>query len=168
MENEPIRSCTQLWAWQKSKEVRRSIALLVRSWPTDERYRLADRIIRSSRSACANIAEGFGRYYERDNLRFCRNAKGSLYETDHLSVAFDERFIEKAELKRQWALCEEAIRVLNGYMKHSRKRSGENVASEPEAAYGIPVSIFMDPPDDLEADDDLEPGAEDRASRTDN
>ena len=79
MENEPIRSCTQLWAWQKSKEVRRSIALLVRSWPTDERYRLADRIIRSSRSACANIAEGFGRYYERDNLRFCRNAKASHY-----------------------------------------------------------------------------------------
>lgn len=169
MENEPIRSFTQLWAWQKAREVRKSITLLVRSWPAEERYRLADQIIRSSRSACANIAEGFGRYYERDNLRFCRNAKGSLYETmDHLSVAFDEGFIDKTELKRQWALSEEAVRVLNGYMNHLRKLSGENMASEPEAVYGIPLPIFTDPPDELEVDDDLGHGAEGRSLGTDN
>jgi four helix bundle protein len=80
-----------LKAWQVSRELRNGVRLLVRSWPADERYRLTDQIIRSSRSVTANIAEGYGRFYERENIRFCRMARGSLYETqDHLITAQDE------------------------------------------------------------------------------
>jgi four helix bundle protein len=67
---------------------------LTRNWPAEERFRLCDQLIRSSRSVTANIAEGYGRFYERDNVRFCRIARGSLYETqDHLITANDEGYL---------------------------------------------------------------------------
>ncbi|HMQ77499.1 MAG TPA: four helix bundle protein [Flavobacteriales bacterium] len=155
MKHASIRSFTELWAWQKARVVRTAVRELVRAWPAEERYRLTDQIIRSSRSACANIAEGFGRYSEKDNVRFCRQAKGSLYETmDHLSVAFDEGFLDAATLKRHWALCEEALRVLNGYMNHLLRLSGEGTAAEPMATYGTAEgAIFTEAPPDLRWDD---------------
>lgn len=158
MSNTSIRSFTELWAWQKARVVRKAISGLVRNWPAEERFRLVDQIVRSSRSACANIAEGFGRYYEKDNLRFCRNAKGSLYETmDHLSVAFDEGFLDAAVLKQHWALCEEAIRVLNGYMNHLRRLAGDPNISEPMAAYGSDEGpIFTEAPAEVRGSDELD------------
>lgn len=58
--------------------------------PKEEKYDLADQVRRSSKSVPANIAEGAGRYYYMDNVRFCYNAPGSLDETlNHLIAARD-------------------------------------------------------------------------------
>jgi len=52
-------------------------------------------MIRASRSVTANIAEGHGRYHFQENIQFCRQARGSLYELiDHLYVAIDEKYID--------------------------------------------------------------------------
>jgi four helix bundle protein len=111
MENSSLRSFTKLVAWQKCRILRKAISKLARQFPPEEKFRLTDQIIRSSRGPCANIAEGYGRFHEKDNARFCRMARGSLYETmDHLSLAFDEEFISKEELKAYWAMAEEAVR----------------------------------------------------------
>jgi four helix bundle protein len=58
---------------------------LVRLLPKEEKYDLADGVRLSSKSVPANIAEGAGRFYYMDNVRFCYNARGSLDETlNHL------------------------------------------------------------------------------------
>lgn len=45
-------------------------------------------------------------------------ARGSLYETlDHLSAAFDAGLVDALALKDHWSMVEEAIRVLNGYVR---------------------------------------------------
>jgi len=42
----------------------------------------------------ANIAEGYGRYYYQDNVRFCYIARGSLEETlSHLVLAHELNYI---------------------------------------------------------------------------
>jgi four helix bundle protein len=88
MQQTPVRSFTELVAWQQARVVRKAIRVLVKDWPPEEKFRLVDQIIRTSRGPCANIAEGFGRFHEKDNARFCRMAKSSLYETmDHLTAA---------------------------------------------------------------------------------
>lgn len=58
--------------------------------PKEERFDLTDQVRRSSKSVPANIAEGYGRFYYMDNVRFCYNARGSLDETaNHIRAALD-------------------------------------------------------------------------------
>lgn len=146
-----IRSFTELQAWQKSRVVRKAISQLVKDFPAEEKYRLTDQIIRSSRGACAAIAEGYGRFHGRDNARFGRMAKGSLTETmDHLTVAYDEAFISRDVLKSHWAMVEDALRVLNGYINYLLKiESAGNKVADPAGAYGEEHDIYVDPPLDL-------------------
>lgn len=48
-------------------------------------FRFVDQIRRAANSACANIAEGFGRYQHKEFAQFLSIAKGSLLEVqDHL------------------------------------------------------------------------------------
>lgn len=145
-----MKSFTELIAWQKAREVRLAVSRLVQSWPAEERFRLVDQIIRSSRGPCANLAEGYGRYHEKDNARFCRIARGSHYETlDHLSAAFDAGYIDASTLKRHWVMVEEAIRVLNGYIGYLRRQGITDGVSEPAVSYGDEAPIFHAPPADM-------------------
>lgn len=151
METSSLRSFTELKAWQKCRVLRKSISALVKGFPAEEKFRLTDQIIRSSRGPCSNISEGYGRFREKDNARFCRMARGSLLETqDHLSVAYDEKFITKDSLKEHWAIAEEALRVLNGYLRYLRKfEPPSNSVSDPTEPYGTDDDIYTALPDDL-------------------
>jgi four helix bundle protein len=52
-----------LEAWKHTREFRKKISILVKSFPMDEKFRLSDQLIRASRSFTANIAEGYGRFH---------------------------------------------------------------------------------------------------------
>jgi four helix bundle protein len=69
-----------LEVWKQCKKIRREVWNLCKGFPKEERYRLSDQMIRSSRSATDCIAEGYGRYHYQENIQFCRQARGSLYE----------------------------------------------------------------------------------------
>ena len=147
-----IRNFQDLRAWQQCRSVRRLISKAVKTWPADERFRLVDQIIRSSRSSTSNIAEGYGRFHERDNVRLCRMAIGSVYETpDHLLTALDEGWMRDEEVKALMVQIEEAIITLNGYMRyllrHVNNVSGQ--VSEPKENYGV-----------LSGDEDTGPNAD--------
>ncbi len=78
----------------KAKEYRRDIYELVKQFPKIEEFRLSNQLIRSTRKYPANIAEGYGRFHYKENIQFCRIARGSLVETlDHLSVALECDYI---------------------------------------------------------------------------
>jgi len=135
-----IRHFRDLRTWQQCREVRLAVRQLVRTWPAEEKYKLTDQVIRSSRGPTAHVAEGYGRFYEKENIRFCRIARGSLYETqDHLITAQDEGYIDNATFTSHFDLVQEAIKTLNGYMHYlenmSKPTSG-NVVSEPPGTYG--------------------------------
>ncbi len=148
-----LRTFTELKAWQKARALRKAISTLAKAFPAEEKFRLADQIIRSSRGPSANIAEGYGRFHEKDNAHFCRMASGSLNETmDHLTVAYDERYISAEVFKEHWGLAEETLRLLHGYIRYLRMpdRSSSSV-SDPAEQYGTGAEgdIFTDPPSDL-------------------
>ena len=156
-----LRHFRDLRAWQQCRAVRQAIKVLVKNWPQEERFRLTDQIIRSSRKTTANIAEGYGRFRERDNVRFCRIAKGSLYETqDHLITACDDGIITEEVMARHVELVEGAIRTLNAYINYlnSLSEGGDTMVAEPQAAYGVDdPMIFL--PDDGEGTDAMKAGA---------
>lgn len=80
-------------------------------------------MIRASRSVTANIAEGYGRFHYLENMRFCRHARGSLYELlDHFTVAQDEEYITDEQFDHFRNKILEVIKILNGYIKYLRNR----------------------------------------------
>lgn len=102
---------------------------LTKQLPPKERFRLADQLVRASRSATANLAEGYGRYQYPDMVRFARQARGSLYEVlDHLTVALDEEYIAKGVCEEESAHVVRAIQVVNGFIRFLRSRQKESEA----------------------------------------
>jgi four helix bundle protein len=113
-------SFRDLVVWQKARVYRNECAFLVRKFfPPEEKYRLTDQLIRSSRAVTAMIAEGHGRFHHKENIQSCRIARGEVSESiDHLTVALDEKYIDNTEFKRMDELAGELVRLLNGYIRH--------------------------------------------------
>lgn len=122
-----MHSFEDLEVWKTARELRVHVRQLCNNFPVDERYRLTDQIIRSSRSVTANIAEGFGRFHHQENIQFCRTARGSLHETlDHLICALDEKYISQADFINLKALHDNCLKLLNGYISYLKKAKEAN------------------------------------------
>ena len=94
----------------------------VKSFPSEEKFRLTDQLIRSSRSVTTQIAEGHGRRTFPDRIRFCIIARGSLSETlNHFLDAVDCRYITDEQLLYYRSKIEEMERLLNGYINYLEK-----------------------------------------------
>jgi len=121
----------KLVVWQKAHALMLFVHReVVPSLPPEEKWDLANQIRRSSKSIKANIAEGHGRFYFRDNMRFCYNARGSLAETEnHLVDARDLGYISSETYACARGLTLEVYRLLNGYIKYLK--SQKPGASEP-------------------------------------
>jgi four helix bundle protein len=112
--------------WQLAKSLRKRVSVLARTFPAEEKYRLSDQLIRASRSVTANIAEGYGRYHYQENIQFCRQARGSLYEIiDHITVALDEGYITDESFKTFREEVFPIIKKLNGYIHYLGKRKND-------------------------------------------
>lgn len=116
------QSFTELEVWKKSRLFKNEIKELTNSFPSEEKFRLTDQIIRSTRGITATIAEGHGRYTFKDQLHFCIMARGSLSESlNHLIEVFDCRFINEEKLIYFKSMINEIERLLNGYIAYLRK-----------------------------------------------
>ena len=117
-----------LEVWKLARDLRKMISSLVKTFPADEKYRLTDQMIRASRSVTANIAEGYGRYHYQENIQFCRQSRGSLYEIlDHLTVALNEGYIIEKIFNDLREDVFEIIKKLNGYIQYLKKRKNSQL-----------------------------------------
>jgi four helix bundle protein len=72
MSGDNIQGLETLEAWKKARALvlvvyREGLPLL----PAEEKWHLNQQIRRSAQSVFANIAEGHGRFYYQENVRFC-------------------------------------------------------------------------------------------------
>ena len=122
MNDNSHQSFTDLEVWKKTREFKNEIFNLVKSFPSEEKYRLVDQLIRCSRSINANISEGHGRFTYKDQLHFCIQSRGSLSETyNHLIDAFDCGYITREQLNSLKVKIDEVGKMLNGYITWLRK-----------------------------------------------
>ncbi|WP_258097228.1 four helix bundle protein [Marinoscillum pacificum] len=121
------RSFTDLEIWKRGRELRKDVFMLSKTFPKEEKYDLVSQIVRSSRSVCANIAEGHGRFHFQENIQFCRVARGSISETlDHMTCALDCEYIDESTLIGYKERIEELTRMINGYINYlKRMKKGE-------------------------------------------
>lgn len=115
---------TDLKVYKECRKLKIEISKLTKSnFPQDEKYKLTDQIIRSSRSVTASLAEGYGRFYYKENIQYCRISRGSLSETlEHLITAFDEKYISDELLKEFKIRIDTCGKLLNGYINYLLKQ----------------------------------------------
>jgi len=125
-----VRDFKDLLVWRLARELRVQIYALVKKFPPEERYALNTQMRRAAQSIGANIAEGFGRYSYRENIQYCRQARGSAFEIrDHLVTAVDAGFITRDEYVMSDALAQRVIQTLNGYIRSTNSRLAESKKS---------------------------------------
>lgn len=113
--------------WKKGRSFRSRISELVEDFPDREEYNLSDQLLRSSRSFTANIAEGYGRFHYQENIQFCRQSRGSLFEIlDHLTVAQDEGYIDEQRFESLRQDVNELLRLINGYISYIEREKEES------------------------------------------
>ena len=121
--NETKSTFETLEVWIKGRELRKEVSFFTKQFPKEEKYRLIDQMIRASRSVTANIAEGYGRFHYQENIQYCRQARGSLYElVDHLTVALDENYIDREMFSKTKSEIFGTIKLINGYIKYLKTK----------------------------------------------
>ena len=141
------QSFETLKVWQKSHALMLDIHRhLLPHLPKEEKFVLADQLRRLSKSVPANIAEGAGRFYYTDNVRFCYHARGSLDETlNHLIVARDLEFCSPELYQNLREQVEEIRKLLNGYISWLKtKKIGGNEPGAKLAVKEIPTEYLLD------------------------
>jgi four helix bundle protein len=142
-----------LQVYRVAREFRKSMYDVARRLPEIEKFGLASQIRRAAVSVTNNIAEGHGRYYYLEQIKFTLQARGSLEELiDDLNVCADESYLPPAEIAGLKEMAWRVHQLTNGYIRHLRERKqGSQLAlRESSPAYGFSDdeldSILAEPP----------------------
>lgn len=123
MDAEKISHFTQLNTWKKAHTQLLNIYEIIKLFPPEEKYNLIDQLRRAALSVTGNIAEGFGRFYFKDKIRFYYNARGSNYEIlNCLIVARDLNYMNDENYKILIRANSEILKGLNGMISTTKKQ----------------------------------------------
>ena len=121
----PIRSHRDLLIWQRGMSLVDSVDTVIRGLPDQERFMLADQLVRAARSVPTNIAEGHGRFTPADFARFLTIAHASLSEVDtHLEIARRRGYLDEATWTTLNAMVQELGRMIRSFRAALRRRQG--------------------------------------------
>lgn len=117
-------------------------------FPVEEKWSLVQQLRRSSQSIPANIAEGHGRFYFQDNVRFCYIARGSLEETiSHIVLAHRLGYISETLYRNITVEGESLNRLINGYIGFLKKsKQGANEPGAPSSIRELSANYLIEEP----------------------
>lgn len=136
-----------LKVWRKSMDfVKHVYENALPLLPKEEKWGIADQLRRASVSIPVNIAEGYGRYYYQEGVRFCLIARGSLEESlTLLTLASELSFLPQQELDELRAEAVELRKMISGYIAYlKRVKRGENAPGAPHTIKEESVDYLAD------------------------
>src|SRR5262249_10255058 len=90
---------------------------IVEKWDYFAKRTVGAQIVESADSIGANIAEGTGRGSYKDNQRFVKIDRASLYETHHwLRRAYKRKLLTAAQVEQLRPLIDNLCPMINGYL----------------------------------------------------
>lgn len=117
-QNDFVTHYEDLKVFQRAYQVSLEVHKLSLKLPKIEQFALADQVRRSSKSVCANIAEGYGRQRQSkiEFKRFIMIAIGSAEETSlWLKYAGDLEYVSRELIEHLRAEYIEILRMLHGF-----------------------------------------------------
>ena len=111
----PASSFRDLRVWRDARNLTTNVYRLTSNFPKQELYGLSQQIRRAAVSVPSNIAEGKGRYSDRDFVRFLLVARGSLLELEtQLLIAQELGYLTQVDADRLLGMAETVGRALSG------------------------------------------------------
>ena len=111
-----------LEVWQDSMDWSTEIYSLLDQLPKKEQYGLADQLRRAASSVPLNIAEGSGKFSDKDFTRFLYNARGSLFETvTCLKLAANLNYLKKSEIRDSIKTAHKIHKKLEALIKYLKE-----------------------------------------------
>lgn len=115
-------SLEKLEVFQIANEIGDIVWTVVGKWSYFEKDTIGKQLVRSADSISANIAEGYGRYYFKENIQFCYYSRGSLLETKFWLLKTKSRnLIEQENYDDLNEKVDLLLKKLNGYINYLKK-----------------------------------------------
>ena len=115
----------QLEVFQKSHALVLEIYNITDSFPSHEKFRIVDQMIRSAYSVPSNIVEGNSKNTTKEYLSFLYISRGSIHELKYfLLLSRDLSYISDKVYQKLLSECDAAGKMLNA-MINSLKRKIE-------------------------------------------
>ena len=113
-----MKSHKDLIVWQKSMDHVVAIYVATKSFPKDELFGIVSQMRRAAVSIPSNIAEGYGRLYDKETVKFLSNALGSASELEtQLIISKDLGYMSIEVSQELITQIEEIIRMLSSLIK---------------------------------------------------
>ena len=113
-----MNSHKDLKVWQKSIDHVVDIYVATRQFPQEELFGIVSQMRRAAVSIPSNIAEGYGRVYNKETIKFLSNALGSASELEtQLIISKKLSFLSVDDAQRLLNQTEEILRMLSSLIK---------------------------------------------------
>lgn len=110
-------------AYRNAYESGNEVWTIVNQWEKFNRWTIGNQVARSADSISANIAEGYGRYFKKEKIRFYRYSQGSVFETiDWIRKARDRSLISSEEANQLLLKLETLPKMINRLIQYTNSK----------------------------------------------
>src|SRR3989344_157190 len=126
MNSTPEFNFEKLEVWKKTMALVKTVYQLLTNFPKQEQYGLADQLRRAVTSILLNIAEGNGRYGNKEFIQFLYQARGSLFETVAcLKLAVELKYLTPQQVSPLIQQTHKIRAMLSGLINYLKKQTGQ-------------------------------------------
>ena len=124
MNSTKIKNFRDLKIWQRGVQLVEDIYQNTKNFPKEEVYGLTGQIRRAAVSIPSNIAEGFGRFHNKEYAQFLFTALGSCSEViTQLTIAQRLGFIKNNDAENLIGEAEQISKMIMGLVKKLRENT---------------------------------------------
>jgi len=99
-----------------------AIYVATKAFPKEELFGIVSQMRRAAVSIPSNIAEGYGRLYDKETVKFLSNALGSASELEtQLIISKDLGYLSIEDFQKLTNQIEEIIRMLSALIKSANQ-----------------------------------------------
>jgi four helix bundle protein len=119
-----MKNYRNLIVWQKAQALVLRVYKVTKSFPKEEQYNLTSQIRKAATSIPTNIAEGCGKYTQRDFAKYLQDAQGSSQEVEYLSfLSFELGYVKEEDYNELNSNVNEVKAMLISLLSKVRKES---------------------------------------------
>lgn len=113
----------ELEVYQLTMKLGEHIWRVVAKWNYFAKDTIGKQLVRSADSISANLGEGYGRFFYKENRQFCYYSRGSLYETKTwLTKSHNRGLLSDADFQALQEDIEKIALKLNNYINSIGKK----------------------------------------------